>query len=160
MFVQSYVVNEASTSTANVNVILDGKAKNVRYGMTNAKSQIVTATDTVSTENVLVSEDIRASFVRTSTALIQLAPAMVFASRALVYARKVGRELTVQQWIRMPYNASRTALDMARLTLIPKPVLVTYDGLATTVRKVNYFIRIFILIGIIHQTKALNLIDF
>lgn len=138
MFVQSYVVNEANTLTASVNVILDGKAKNVPYDMTNVKSQIATAMDTVSTENVLVSEDIRASFVRTSTAPIQLAPDMVSASKDPVYARKAGKGLTVQPWIRMRYNVFQTALVMARSTLIPRLVPVMLGGLVMTVPKVCF----------------------
>lgn len=46
MFVRFYVVNEVNTSTANVNVTLDGKVKNVLFDMTNVRFQIVMAMDT------------------------------------------------------------------------------------------------------------------
>lgn len=138
MYVRSYAVNEVNISTANVNATLDGKAKNAPLDMTNVRSQIATAMDTVSTENVLVSEDIRASFAPTSTALIQLALAMVSASKVPVSARRAGKGLTVQPWTRMRYNVFRTALDMAPLMLTPRLVLVTLGGQVMTVLKVNF----------------------
>lgn len=127
---------------ASVNVIQAGKAKNVPYDMTNVKSRIATAMDTVSTENVLVSEDIRASFVQTSTVPIQLAPAMVSALKAPAYARKAGKGLTVQLWIRTRYNVFQTAPDMALSMLIPRLALAMLGGLAMTVPKVHFFFQI------------------
>lgn len=140
MYAQFYAVSEANTLTANVSVTLDGKAKNVPYDTTNAKYQIATVMGTASTENVLASEDIRASFVEILTVLILLAPVTDSASKVPVYARKVGKVLTVRPWIRTRCNVCRTALDMARSTLILKPVLVMRGGLVMTVRKVYFII--------------------
>lgn len=135
VYVQFYVVNEASTSTASVNVTQDGKAKNVHYGMMNARSRIATVMGIVSMENVLVSEATKVNSVETSTALTQLAPVTVSVSRGPVSARKVGKVLTVLLWIRTLFNVFLTVLDMAPSTLIRKHALVTQDGPVMTVLK-------------------------
>lgn len=151
--VQYYAVNEENISMANVSAILDGKAKNVLYGMTNVRSLIAMVTATVSMANALVSEATKASFALILTALIQLVPAMDSASKARVFARRAGKALTVQQWIRMLCNVFRTALDMAHSMLTPKPVLVTLVGLVMTVPK-----RSVILIVVYTEDVSANLV--
>lgn len=97
----------------NVNVIRAGKAKNVRYDMTNVKYQIVTVMGIVLTENVPASEGIKANFVKKSIVLIPPVQVMAFALKALVFVRKVGKVWIVERWIKMHYNVCRIALAMA-----------------------------------------------
>lgn len=113
-YVQFCVVNAVNTLTENANATPGGKARNAHYGTTNAKCQIATATVIALMENALASEDIRVDFVETSTALIQLVLATVFALKVHVFVKKAGRALTAGLWIKTLCNVYRIVQDMAR----------------------------------------------
>lgn len=58
--------------------------------------------------------------------------------RGYVYAKKVGKVLTVPKWIKMLYNVYQIAPVTVHLTSNFKHVLVNRDGLVKIVRKVNH----------------------
>lgn len=138
MYAQSSAVNAENISTASVSAILDGKERNVRYVMTNARFPTVTVMVIVSTESVLVFEDTRANSVPTSTARIPLAPAMVFVLKVLAFAKRVGKDLTARLWTRMRCSVSPTVQDMELLMLTRRLVLAMQSGQERIVLKVSF----------------------
>lgn len=84
-----------------------------------------------------MSEGIKESSVGTLTAPTRLAPAMDFALKDLVYARKAGKVSIVRPWTKMHCNVFQTALGTELSMSTPKLVRVTPGGLVTIARKVR-----------------------
>lgn len=116
----------------NVNVTLDGREKNVVYGMMSVKYQTVMGMANVQMENVSVLEVSKESFVKKWTVRTLHALDMDFVLMDFVYARKVGKAQIVVKLIMKLFNAFQIALVMANLMLKPKPVSASLCGQART----------------------------
>jgi hypothetical protein len=62
------------------------------------------------------------------------------AQKALVFARRDGKEQTVARWIVMLFSVSQTVQVMAALTLRLRPVAVNPCGQEMTAQEVSYFL--------------------
>ena len=140
-FAQYCAVSTENTSTVSVNATPAGRARNVHYVTTSARSQTARVMDIAPMESVTASEATRVNSVKKWTVHIQLALDTDSALKALAFVKKAGKELTAARWTRKLYSAYPDVVDMAVLILRLRAVFASQCGQEMIAQKVNNFKR-------------------